>query len=114
MWRTYPPSPAIPFTLLFFLPLFLVEIMSFAMLRLSPAVKLSKYTLFFLAGMFLVFAIWALFGFAYPSSPLPTAFNMISKVLAFAVAVSLFLPLEERSREKVPQQAEMLQAEIVH
>lgn len=92
MWRTYPPAPEILFTLLFFLPLFLVEISSFAMLALSPVMKLSRYTLFFLAGMFLLFAVWALFGFAYPASPLPIALNVISKIMAFATAVSLFLP----------------------
>jgi hypothetical protein len=92
MWRTYPPTPAIPFTLLYFLPLFLVEISSFAMLMLSPAMKLSRYTLFLLAGMFFIFAVWALFGFAYPAAPIPIALNVISKILAFATAISLFLP----------------------
>ncbi|HVB20449.1 MAG TPA: hypothetical protein VNG51_00700 [Ktedonobacteraceae bacterium] len=92
MWRTYPPTPEILFTLLFFLPLFLVELLSFAMLTLSPVMKLSRYTLFILAGMFLIFAVWALFGFAYPAAPIPVALNMIAKILAFATAVSLFLP----------------------
>ena len=96
MWRTFPPTPTVLFTLLYFLPLFLVEISSFAMLMLSPVMKLSRYTLFFLAAMFLVFAVWALFGFAYPASPLPTALNMLAKVLAFASAVSLFLPQEKQ------------------
>jgi hypothetical protein len=98
MWRTYPPTPQTLFTLLFFLPLFIVEISSFAMLMLSPLMKLSRYTLFFLAGMFLIFAIWALFGFAYPAAPLPIALNVISKVIAFATAVSLFLPQEISER----------------
>ncbi len=92
MWRTYPPTPAVLFTLLFFLPLFLVEISSFAMLMLSPVMKLSRYTLFLLAGMFLLFAVWALFGFAYPAAPMPIALNGISKIVAFATAVSLFFP----------------------
>jgi hypothetical protein len=96
MWRTYPPAPEIPFTLLFFFPLFLVEISSFALLTFSPVMKLSRYTLFLLAGMFLIFAVWALFGFAYPAAPIPVALNMISKVLAFATAVSLFLPQEKK------------------
>ncbi len=95
MWRTYPPAPEILFTLLFFLPLFLVEVSSFAMLTLSPIMKLSRYTLFLLAGMFLLFAFWALFGFAYPAAPIPVALNMVSKILAFATAVSLFLPQEK-------------------
>ena len=93
MWRTYPPAPEILFTLLFFLPLFLVEISSFAMLTFSPVMKLSRATLFLLAGMFLIFAVWAVFGFAYPAAPIPIALNMLTKILAFATAVSLFLPV---------------------
>ncbi len=93
LWRTYPPAPEILFTLLFFLPLFLVEALSFAMLTLSPVMKLSRSTLFLLAGMFLLFAVWALFGFAYPAAPIPIALNTIAKMLAFATAVSLFLPV---------------------
>jgi hypothetical protein len=95
MGRTYPPTPEIPFTLLFFFPLFLVEVSSFAMLTLSPLMKLSRYTVFLLAGIFLIFAVWALFGFAYPAAPIPVALNVISKILAFATAVSLFLPQEK-------------------
>ncbi|HEY3992936.1 MAG TPA: hypothetical protein VGM01_08675 [Ktedonobacteraceae bacterium] len=95
MWRTYPPAPETAFTLLYFLPLFLIEIISFAMLTFSPLMKLSRYTLFLLAGMFLTFAVWALFGFAYPATPIPVALNAIAKVLAFAAAVSLFLPQEK-------------------
>lgn len=101
-WRTFPPTPEIGFTLLFFLPLFSVEIVSFAMLAFSPVMKLSRSTLFLLAGMFLIFAVWALFGFAYPATPLPTALNMIAKVLAFATAVSLFLP---RRKSAAPNRA---------
>jgi hypothetical protein len=92
MWQTYPPAPPVLYTLLYFLPLFLVEILSFALLSFSPVMMLTRYTLFLLAGMFLIFAVWALFGFAYPAAPIPIAFNMISKVIAFATAISLFLP----------------------
>lgn len=106
MWRTFPPHPAVLYTLLFFLPLFLVELSSFAMLALSPLMKLSRYTLFVLAGMFLIFAVWALFGFAYPSTAIPTALNMISKVLAFVTAVSLFVPQATQvSQEKFAEVA---------
>jgi len=110
MGRTYPPAPAIPFTLLFFVPLMLVELASFALLTLSPYVKLSSATLFLLAGMFVIFAVWAVFGFAYPATPLPIALNMISKVLAFATAVSLFLPPEKSAwfaRQFVPARREI-------
>lgn len=102
MWQTYPPAPHTLYTLLYFLPLFLVEILSFALLSFSPVLKLTRYTLFLLAGMFLLFAVWALFGFAYPSTPIPIALNMLSKVVAFATSVSLFttaLISGERVRE---------------
>ena len=105
MWHTYPPAPAALFTPLFFFPLFLVEIASFAMLMLSPVMKLSRYSLFLLAAMFLIFALWALFGFAYPLAPLPFAMNVIGKILAFATAVSLFLP-EEKSARVAPTRQE--------
>ena len=92
-----------------FFPLFLFELSSFAMLTFSPVMKLSRATLFLLAGMFLLFAVWALFGFAYPAAPIPIALNTISKILAFATAVSLFLPPEKSAwfaRQFVPARQE--------
>lgn len=97
MGKTFPPSPPTLYTPLFFFPLFLVEILSFALLTLSPVMRLSKSTFFLLAAMFFIFAIWALAGFAYPSTPFPIALNMLSKIVAFAIAISLFL----RDREKI-------------
>ena len=95
--RTYPvvpPSPAL-FRGLFFFPLFLIEISTISLLILSPLMKLSRYTLFTLSGMFFIFAVWALFGFSYPFTPMPTALNIISKILSFIVAITLFLPQTE-------------------
>jgi hypothetical protein len=94
MWRTPHPIPTTLFALLFFLPLFLVEISSFSLLTLSPLARVSRYTLFSLAAVFFVFAIWALAGFSHPSSPMPFALNAVSKVLCFVAAVTLFLPRE--------------------
>jgi hypothetical protein len=93
MGRTYPAVPPAPtlFRLLFFLPLFLVEISTFLLLTLSPLTKLSKYTMFSLAGMFFIFAIWALFGFSYPSDPISVTLNSVSKILSFVTAITLFL-----------------------
>jgi hypothetical protein len=99
--RTYPPTPEIQYSLLYFLPLFALEISSYSMLAMSPFMKLSRYTLFSLAGMFLVFAVWTLVGFSYPSSPVPIALNAISKVLSFVAAITLFLP---EGRSPVPNQ----------
>ena len=54
MGRLYPPppEPTAVVTLLFFMPLVLLEVSSFSLLTLSPAMKLSRYTLFCLGGMF--------------------------------------------------------------
>jgi hypothetical protein len=100
MGRTYPPLPPAPtlFRLLFFLPLFLVEISTFSLLTLSPLTKLSKYTLFSLAGMFFVFAVWAFLGFSYPSEPISITLNGISKILSFIAAITLFLNSSKSDR----------------
>lgn len=93
MGRIYPtpPTPVAVYTQLYFTPLFLIALSSFALLTVSPLIKLSRWTLFCLAGMFLVFAVWALFGLAYPSQPIPLVLNTTGKVLAFAAAVTLFI-----------------------
>ena len=91
MGRTYPPLPATLFTLLFFLPLFLVEISTFSLLTLAPPMNLSKYTMFSIAGMFFVFAVWAFSGFSYPFDLMSITLNEISKVLSFIAAITLFL-----------------------
>jgi hypothetical protein len=56
---------------------------------------------FAFALMLLIFAVWALFGLGYPSAPLPFAFNAASKVVAFVVALSLFLP--QRGQASTPE-----------
>ena len=94
MARTYPPlypDPAL-YRAMFFLPLFLIEITTLSLLTMSPMVKLSKGALLSLASMLAVFAVWALFGFAYPSAPIPTVLNALSKILAFVTILCLFLP----------------------
>jgi hypothetical protein len=94
MARTYPPIPPDPalYRALFFVPLFLIEITTLLLLRLSPMVRLTRATFFSFALMLGVFAVWALAGFGYPSAPLPTTLNITSKILAFITALTLFLP----------------------
>ena len=94
MARTYPPIPPDPalYRALFFVPLFLIEITTLLLLRLSPMVRLTRATFFSFALMLGVFAVWALSGFGYPSAPLPTALNIVSKILAFVTVLTLFLP----------------------
>jgi hypothetical protein len=94
MTRTYPPIPPDPalYRVLFFAPLFVIEVITLVLLTLSPAARLSRATLWWLAAMLAVFAVWALFGFAYPSAPIPTTLNVVSKILALITALSLFVP----------------------
>ena len=93
MARTYPPLPPDPalYRVLFFAPLFLVEFTTLALLMLSPMVRLSRTAFFCFAVMLVVFAAWGLSGFAYPSAPVPFTLNVLSKILACAAALSLFL-----------------------
>jgi len=101
MARTNPPIPIHPmlFRQLFFLPLFLVELSTLVLLTLLPSMRVTAYACYAVAAMFLVFAVWAAFGFAFPSEPLPLALNVISKILCFVAAVMLFVwrPDEEGS-----------------
>jgi hypothetical protein len=102
MARTYPPVPPDPalYRALFFLPLLLVEITTLSLLTLSPMVRVSRASFLSLGLMLLVFAVWALTGFGYPSAPVPITLNVVSKILAFVTALSLFLPV--RGQASVP------------
>jgi hypothetical protein len=113
MARTYPPvapDPAL-YRVLFFAPLFLVEVTTLALLTLSPMVRLSRAAFFCFALMLGVFAVWALSGFAYPSAPVPLTLNVASKILAFAAALSLFLP--NRAAVKTPDLATSPPASVI-
>jgi hypothetical protein len=86
----FPLEPRI-YVALVYVPLLLTEVTTLLLLRLSPMVQLTRATFFCIALMLAVWAIWAWFGFGYPSAPLPTALNMTSKVLAIGTALTLFL-----------------------
>ncbi len=116
MARTYPALPPDPafYRAVFFTPLFLVELTTLWLLTLSPMVRVRKSTFFCFALMIGVFGIWALSGFGYPQSALPITLNVVSKILAFATALTLFLPDRLRNwrtdgparapgREQIPQ-----------
>jgi len=116
MARTYPALPPDPafYRAVFFTPLFLVELTTLWLLTLSPMVRVRKSTFFCFALMIGVFGIWALSGFGYPQSALPITMNVVSKILAFITALTLFLPGRLRnwrtdgpahapSREQTPQ-----------
>ena len=85
-----PPSPVL-YRLLFFVPLFVVEISTISLLTLSPLTRVTKYTAYSLASMFLIFAVWALIGFEPPNALAPYVLNSVSKVLCFVTAITLFV-----------------------
>jgi len=105
MGRIYPPIPPDPaaYRALFFGPLILVELTTLALLTLSPVARLRRATFWCFAAMLAVFAVWSLIGFGYPSAPAPFTLNVVSKILAFLTALSMFLP--DRSMRSTPELA---------
>jgi hypothetical protein len=93
MMRSNPPIPAHPmlYRQLLYLPLFLAEFSTVSLLTLLPSMRVTANTCYAVAGMFVVFAVWAAFGFAFPADPLPLALNVISKILSFVAATMLFV-----------------------
>jgi hypothetical protein len=93
MARTNPPIPTHPmlYRQLFFLPLFLAQFSTISLLTLLPSMRVTAHACYAVAGMFVVFAVWAAFGFAFPAQPLPLALNVISKILCFVAAIMLFV-----------------------
>ena len=104
MARTYPPIPPDPamYRVLFFAPLFLVEFATLSFLTFAPMARLTRATVFSFALMLAVFAAWALSGFAFPGTPGPFAFNVLSKILAFTTALTLFLPQRSEASTSPP------------
>jgi hypothetical protein len=53
--------------------------------------RITGSAVYALAGMFAVFAVWAVFGFSFPGGLLPKTLNIISKILCFITAIMLFV-----------------------
>jgi hypothetical protein len=102
MARTYPAIPPHPdlYRVLFFAPLFLTEFATLSLLSFSPMVRIGRAAFFSFGLMLAVFAVWALDGFAYPNAPVPFTLNVVSKIIAFVAAITLFLP--QRAQASVP------------
>ena len=94
MGRTYPPIPPDPSLLraVFFFPLFLIELTTISLMFFSPLFKVTKYTLYSLAGMFFVFANWGFLSFSFAYTTEFLILNVVAKALAFVTVVTLFLP----------------------
>jgi hypothetical protein len=104
MERTSPPVPPDPTLLraLFFFPLFLVELTTMPLLFFSPLFEVTKYTLYCLAAMFFLFAIWGFLSFSFAYTTEFLILNVAAKAMAFVTVVTLFLPAgDSASRHKV-------------
>lgn len=104
MPRTHPVIDPGLYRPVLFGALILTGIMTVALLWLSPAVRVQRATLWCLAGMLAVFAVWGGFGFSYPSAPGPITLNSLSKILALGTSVTLFLP--QRAQAGTRQRAQ--------
>ena len=97
--RLHPALPHGGGWALFFLPLFAVEFTTLALLPLSGLARIRRSTLVAFAAMLAVFALWAVVArFGYPSTAGPIAFNVISKLLCFATALTLFVPQRAKTQ----------------
>jgi hypothetical protein len=107
MSRTYPPIPPNPalFIGLYFIPLFSIELTTISLLFLSPLMKVTRQTLFSLAGMFLVFAIWGFLSFSFAYTTEFLVLNVASKALAFVTVVTLFLPQKTMASKQSAESA---------
>ncbi len=94
MNRTYPPIAPNPtlFRALFFFPLFMIESTTISLMFFSPLFKVTKYTLYSLAGTFFVFAVWGFLSFSFAYTTEFLILNVAAKALAFVAVVTLFLP----------------------
>jgi hypothetical protein len=80
-----------PHPLFLFLTFLVVILSTLALPFFSSRFAVTRYSLYLLGAMILVFAVWALLtGYAPPSDPVSFALNAVSKVLGFAVVVSGF------------------------
>jgi hypothetical protein len=96
-----PPAPGL-YIALFFLPLFAIEVLTLALAATRPGARFTRWTAVWLASMFAVFAVWAIIGFEYPWGGLPLTMNIVSKVFAFAAALSLFVRREHLDAARAP------------
>ena len=104
MTRVYPGIPPDPslYRVVFFAPLFLIEFLTLSLLSLVPTARLTRPTFVCFALMLLVFAAWALAGFGFPATAGSYAFNAVSKIIAFATALTVFIPSPKPSTAPDP------------
>jgi hypothetical protein len=108
MTRVYPPIPPDPslYRVLFFAPLFLIELLTLSLLSFVPTARLTRPAFLCFALMLLVFAAWAVAGFGFPATAGSYAFNAVGKIIAFVTALTLFIPSPKPSTTPEPSALE--------
>jgi hypothetical protein len=81
----------VPHPLFSFVDFLVVIVTTLALPFFSSSFAVTRYSLYLLGGMVIVFAAWALFtGYAPPADPISFGLNAVSKVLGFASVVAGF------------------------
>jgi len=78
------------FLAVYFGTLDVAVLLTLSLLLLSRRVFITRHSLYALGAMFIVFAVWAWFGFSYPSNPISFTLNAVSKILGFVTIIFLF------------------------
>jgi len=90
-WIVIPQVDAPPrYIVAFFVPLLIGVMTTLSLLLLCKCVSVTRYAVYSLGAMLIVFAAWALAGFSYQSKPAPFVLNAIAKVLSFVTVAALF------------------------
>lgn len=98
---------------LFLFSVFLVAILTtLALPTFSSRFSVTRYSLYSLGTMFVVFAAWALLdGYAPPSDPASFSLNAVSKVLGFAAVVASFSGIPARAEK--PTQGQTVEGQAL-
>jgi hypothetical protein len=90
-WMVMPQANAsVKILAAYFTPLFIIEVITICLLLLCRRVSITRYSLYSLGAMLIVFGIWAFEGYSYPSSPVIYLLNAVAKVLSFTTVIALF------------------------
>jgi len=93
----------VPHPLFLFVVFLVVILTTLALPTFSERFSVTRYSLYSLGAMFVVFAGWALLtGYAPPSDPTSFALNAVSKVLGFAAVVASFSGGAQAARKAAP------------
>ena len=115
-WIVIPQvNASLKYLIVFFTPLFVIALVTISLLLLSRRVSITRYSMYALGAMFIVFTVWALFGYSYPATPVPFLLNAISKVLGFISVAALFSTgFKKKTPAEIKKSTEGQQQSVVY